>query len=146
VERKDVGLTLRIKPQIGEGGTIRMTIFQENSSVVGGTADQQRRPVHRQELDRVHRGGRRRPDHGAGRPDRRTNTPTAKTKVPMLGDVPLVGNLFRSAAQRKKSTNLLVFLRPVVMRDAQAASSACAGPLRGHPRAAAGRAAPQKAC
>ena len=36
IERKDVGLTLRIKPQIGEGGTVRMTIFQENSSVVGG--------------------------------------------------------------------------------------------------------------
>ena len=55
IERKDVGITLRIKPQIGEGGTVRMTIFQEPRSVDrhrrAGTM--QRRPDHQQALDRV---------------------------------------------------------------------------------------------
>ena len=71
IERKDVGITLRIRPQIGENGTIRMTIFQEASSlslqVAPGT---QRRPDDQQALDRVERRRRRRPDHRARRPDR----------------------------------------------------------------------------
>ncbi len=44
-----------------------------------------------------------------------------KTKVPLLGDLPLVGGLFRSATRTKTRTNLMVFLRPVIMRDAEAA-------------------------
>jgi len=63
IERKDVGITLRIRPQIGENGTIRMTIFQEASSL-------SQRAVDQQALDRVERRRRRRPDHRPRRPDR----------------------------------------------------------------------------
>ena len=62
IERKDVGLTLRIRPQIGEGGTVRMTIFQENSSVVragrAGTANAG--PTTDKRSIEIDRGGRRR--------------------------------------------------------------------------------------
>ena len=72
IERKDVGITLRIRPQIGENGTIRMTIFQESSSLIaaGRTGNVERRPVDQQALDRVERRRRRRPDHRPRRPDR----------------------------------------------------------------------------
>jgi general secretion pathway protein D len=46
-----------------------------------------------------------------------------ENKVPMLGDVPMVGNLFKNSSRERKKSILLVFLRPVVIRDAQAASS-----------------------
>ena len=122
IERKDVGITLRIKPQIGEGGTIRMTIFQESSSV----------------SDKVAPGT----NNAGPSTDKRSIESTVvvddgailvlggliedkftenKTKVPLLGDLPLVGGLFRSATRTKTRTNLMVFLRPVIMRDAEAA-------------------------
>jgi general secretion pathway protein D len=47
---------------------------------------------------------------------------TNKSKVPLLGDLPLVGGLFRSESRERKRTNLMVFLRPVVLRDADSAN------------------------
>jgi general secretion pathway protein D len=123
IERKDVGITLRIKPQIGEGGAVRMTIFQEQSSVkqdtAAGTTNAGPSTTKRSIENTVV------VDDGAilvlgGLIEDRFIT--NKSKVPLLGDIPWLGALFRSESRERKRTNLMVFLRPIVMRDAAAAN------------------------
>jgi general secretion pathway protein D len=123
IERKDVGITLRIRPQIGEGGAIRMTIFQEQSSVksetAAGTSNAGPSTTKRSIENTVV------VDDGAilvlgGLIEDRFVT--NKSKVPLLGDIPFLGALFRSESRERKRTNLMVFLRPVVLRDADAAN------------------------
>ena len=123
IERKDVGITLRIKPQIGEGGAVRMTIFQEQSSVktdtAAGTSNAGPSTTKRSIENVVV------VDDGAilvlgGLIEDRFVT--NKSKVPLLGDIPLLGALFRSESRERKRTNLMVFLRPIVMRDGDAAN------------------------
>lgn len=118
IERQDVGLTLRIKPQIGEGGTVRMTIYQEASQVLARTAPgtsnagptTSKRSIESTVVV----------DDGAILvlggliEDRFEET---RSQVPLLGDIPLIGELFRSQTRTKQRTNLMVFLRPVIMRD-----------------------------
>ncbi|HEX6706328.1 MAG TPA: type II secretion system secretin GspD [Albitalea sp.] len=119
IERKDVGITLRIKPQIGEGGTVRMTIFQESSSVqdkaVVGTSNAGPSTNKRSIESTVIVDDGQILVLGGLIEDRFTET---KSKVPLLGDIPGLGALFRSESRTKNRTNLMVFLRPVVMRDA----------------------------
>jgi general secretion pathway protein D len=122
IERKDVGITLRIKPQIGENGTVRMTIFQESSSVTAQAAGTQntgpttaKRSI---ETNVVVEDGQIIVLGGLIEDRFEDN----KDKVPLLGDLPLVGALFRSEHRKKTRTNLMVFLRPVVMRDADTAN------------------------
>ncbi len=123
IERKDVGITLRIKPQIGEGGAIRMTIFQEQSAVLAATAagttnagpSTTKRSI--ESTVTV--------DDGAilvlgGLIE--DNVTVTQNKVPLLGDIPLLGALFRSESRERKRTNLMVFLRPIVMRDAESSN------------------------
>jgi general secretion pathway protein D len=122
VERKDVGLTLKIKPQIGEGGVIRMTVYQENSSVVSNTATAINGPTtNKNSLETtvvaddgqiMVLGGQMKEGYTDG-----------ENKVPMLGDIPMMGNLFKSSSRERTKSILLVFLRPVVIRDAKAANS-----------------------
>jgi len=123
IERKDVGITLKIKPQIGENGTVRMTIYQESSSVATTTAvgtDNAGPTTNKRSIDStivvddgqiVVLGGLIEDTYN-----------TTRSKVPLLGDIPYLGALFRSESRERKKTNLMVFLRPVVMRD-QAASN-----------------------
>jgi general secretion pathway protein D len=122
VERRDVGLTLKIKPQIGEGGVVRMTVFQENSSVVGNSANNPNGPTtNKNSIETtvvaddgqiMVLGGQMKEQYDGG-----------QDKVPVLGDMPLVGGLFRSETRRRNKSVLLVFLRPVVLRDAESARS-----------------------
>jgi len=122
VERKDVGITLRIKPQIGENGTVRMTIFQESSSVIGqaaGTANAGPTTAKRSIESTVVVDDGQILVLGGLIEDKFTDT---KDKVPLLGDLPLIGALFRSESRTKTRTNLMVFLRPIVMRDAETAN------------------------
>ena len=120
VERKDVGLTLRVKPQIGEGGTVRMTIYQENSAVVGDagnagpTTDKSsiETTVVVDDGQIMVLGGLLKDEYSG----------TAQ-KVPGLGDVPVLGGLFRSDNRTRNKTNLMVFLRPVVIRTQEAANA-----------------------
>jgi general secretion pathway protein D len=123
IERKDVGLTLRIRPQIGEGGAVRMTIFQEQSSVkqdtAAGTTNAGPSTTKRSIENTVV------VDDGSilvlgGLIEDRFET--VRSKVPLLGDLPLVGGLFRSESRTRKRSNLMVFLRPVVLRDADSAT------------------------
>ncbi|MDB5851586.1 MAG: type secretion system protein GspD [Rhodoferax sp.] len=118
VERKDVGLTLKIRPQINENGTVKLVIFQETSSVKSGTElaangpTTTKRSIESTVL--VDDGsilviGGLLQDQYAGNQD----------KVPIIGDVPFFGNLFKSEARSRTKTNLMVFLRPMVVRDAR---------------------------
>jgi general secretion pathway protein D len=122
IERKDVGITLRIKPQIGEGGTVRLQIFQESSDVITqatGTGNTGPTTSKRSIESNVI------VDDGAilvlgGLIEDRFED--NNSKVPLLGDIPIIGSLFRSESRTKRRTNLLVFLRPIVMRSAEDAT------------------------
>jgi len=121
VERKDVGITLRIKPQIGENGAVRMTIFQESSSlskvVAPGTANAGPTTDKRSIEATVVVDDGQILVLGGLIEDTYTET---KNQVPLLGDIPLLGALFRSQTREKKRTNLMIFLKPTVMRTAEA--------------------------
>jgi general secretion pathway protein D len=123
IERKDVGITLRIRPQIGENGTIRMTIFQESSSlstqVAPGTSNAGPSTDKRSIETNVVVDDGQILVLGGLIEDRYNEN---KTKVPLLGDIPYLGALFRSESRQKTRTNLMVFLRPVVMRDVDSAN------------------------
>jgi general secretion pathway protein D len=122
VERKDVGITLKLKPQIGENGSVRMTIFQESSSVIetnkaepSGPSTAKRSIESTIVVDDgqiIVLGGLIEDQHS-----------TDKSKVPLLGDIPYLGALFRSETRKSRKTNLMVFLRPVVMRDQATSNS-----------------------
>ena len=117
IERKDVGLTLRVKPQISENGTVKLTIFQEVSSVQASSVNSStglitnKRSIESNVLVQdgaiVVLGGLLSDEYSGN-----------QEKVPGLGDVPFFGNLFKGEARSRKKTNLMVFLRPVVIRDA----------------------------
>lgn len=119
IERKDVGLTLRVKPQISENGTIKMTIYQEVSSVQASSVNSSsgiitnKRTIESTVLvddgKIVVLGGLLQDEYSGN-----------QEKVPGLGDVPILGNLFKSETRSRKKTNLMVFLRPVVLRDERA--------------------------
>ena len=117
IERKDVGLTLRVKPQISENGTVKLAIFQEVSSVQASSINSatglitNKRSIESNVL--VDDGaivvlGGLLQDEYSGNQD----------KVPGLGDLPFIGHLFKSESRSRKKTNLMVFLRPVVVRSA----------------------------
>ncbi|MEG0922147.1 MAG: type II secretion system secretin GspD, partial [Comamonas sp.] len=117
VERKDVGLTLRVRPQINANGTVKLTIYQETSNVIEGTTKETNGPsTSKRSIEStvlVDDGsiiviGGLLQDQYSG----------SVQKVPYLGDIPGIGALFRSDSRTRKKTNLMVFLRPVVMRDA----------------------------
>ena len=121
IERKDVGITLRIRPQVGEGGTVRMTIYQESSSVSKDTAPGTSNAgptTNKRQIETnvvIDDGGII--VLGGLIEDRYTEE---QSKVPLLGSLPGIGALFRSESRTKTRTNLMVFLRPVVLRDAAA--------------------------
>jgi len=118
IERKDVGTTLRVRPQVSEGGAVKMEIFQEVSSVQDASLAAglitNRRAIESNVLvddgQIVVLGGLIQ-DSVEGN----------VSKVPFLGDIPGVGRLFRYDNRTRSKTNLLVFLRPIVIRDAGAA-------------------------
>ena len=119
VERKDVGLTLKVKPQISENGTVKLEIYQEVSSVQASSINSatglitNKRSIQTNVL--VEDGGI--VVLGGLLQDEYSNN---QEKVPLLGDIPLFGNLFKTESRARKKTNLMVFLRPVVVRDSAA--------------------------
>jgi general secretion pathway protein D len=119
IERKDVGLTLKVKPQISENGTVKLTIFQEVSSVLASTVNAVNGPTtNKRTIESnvlvedgavVVLGGLLQDEYSGN-----------QEKIPVAGDIPFFGNLFKSETRTRKKTNLMVFLRPVVVRDAAA--------------------------
>jgi general secretion pathway protein D len=122
VERKDVGLTLKVKPQISETGTVKLTIFQEVSSVVPNSVGSStglitnKRSIESNVLvddgSIIVLGGLLSDEYSG-----------AASQVPALGDIPVLGWLFKSESRSRTKKNLMVFLRPVVMRDAAASDA-----------------------
>ncbi len=114
VERKDVGLTLKIKPQITEGGGVKLAIHEEASSVATAPTATQDLITNTRSLDTtviVDDGSTI--ALGGLIEDNDQNTTQA---VPFLGRIPLLGWLFKYQTKEKKKTNLMVFLRPIIVR------------------------------
>lgn len=114
IERRDVGLALRVRPQISEGGTVKMAIYQEISAVLPRTVGASditttKRSIETNVLV----------DDGqilvlGGLIEDRIED--SVEKVPALGDIPVVGNLFKYQTRKGTKTSLMVFLRPTVVR------------------------------
>jgi general secretion pathway protein D len=122
IERRDIGLTLKVTPQVAEGGTVKLKVFQEVSSVVPTNSNVRsadlitnKRSIENTVLvddgQIVVIGGLIQDD-----------TKNSNDKVPLLGDIPFLGNLFKYQIKNRDKTNLMVFLRPVVLRDGKAAN------------------------
>lgn len=122
VSREDVGINLNVVPHIGENGTVRLEITQEVSSIVEGTLNNTSGVVTNKNLIKttvladdqqtVALGGLM-----------RDNSSYGQQKVPGLGDVPVLGNLFRSKTKNSDKTNLIVFLQPTILRNGTAVAS-----------------------
>ena len=115
VERKDVGLTLKVKPQISDTGMVKLTIFQEVSSVDTSKKLTDGLITNKRSIESnilvedgtvVVLGGLLSDSYQDSR-----------QQVPGLGDLPFFGALFRNETRSRSKTNLMVFLRPVVVRD-----------------------------
>lgn len=117
VQRQNVGITLEVRPQINAGGSIRLDIRQEVSSIAGRVSTTNPEIIlNKRELETtitvddgeiVGIGGL------LDENERRT-----LERVPILGDIPLLGELFRSRGRERSRTNLMVFIRPTIMRTA----------------------------
>jgi general secretion pathway protein D len=122
IDRKDVGLVLKVRPQISEGGTIKMAIYHENSSVDPSSRNSQSGPttniraiesnVIADDGQIIVLGGLIEDTESDG-----------EEKVRGLGDIPVIGNLFRYRNRSRVKTNLMVFLRPVVVRSKETTGS-----------------------
>ncbi|HEX8605584.1 MAG TPA: type II secretion system secretin GspD [Pseudoduganella sp.] len=125
IDRKDVGLTLKVKPQISEGGTIKLAIYNESSSVdqstltatAGITLNTRviENNVIADDGQIIVLGGLIEDTASDG-----------VEKVRGLGDIPVLGNLFKYNTRARKKTNLMVFLRPVVIRNKEQSMSLAA--------------------
>ncbi len=112
IERRDIGLSLRVRPQISEGGTVKMAIYQETSSIQQSTTSgliTSKRSIDTNVLV----------DDGqiivlGGLIEDTLND--SLEKVPGLGDIPVLGYLFKYQTKKRGKTNLMVFLRPTVVR------------------------------
>jgi len=120
VERQDIGVTLRVTPQITEGDSLRLEIFQEiteiNTALQEGVGNQEEVGValsnRRVENTVVVRDGET-VVIGGLLSDKLSES---ITKVPWLGDIPILGWLFKSTEETVRKTNLLVFLTPRIVR------------------------------
>lgn len=118
ISRQDVGLTLTIKPQISEGGVVRLQIYEESSAIVTGTASNTLGPTTtKRSIETaalvddgaiIALGGLMQDSYTSGR-----------DKVPLLGDIPGVGALFRYDTRSRSKTNLVIFLRPKILWDSE---------------------------
>lgn len=113
IERRDIGLSLRVRPTISEGGTVKMAIYQETSNIQQSTASgliTSKRSIDTNVLV----------DDGQiivlGGLIEDTLTDSVE-RVPGLGSIPVLGYLFRYQSKRRTKTNLMVFLRPTVVRS-----------------------------
>ncbi|MEX3547896.1 MAG: type II secretion system secretin GspD [Burkholderia sp.] len=121
-DREDVGLTLHVKPQITDGGILKLQIYTEDSSVVasattgGNNTNQVGVPIFNKRSiqstvlcdngEIIVLGGLM-----------QDNYQVSNNKVPLLGDIPWIGQLFRSEGKTRAKTNLMIFLRPVILSD-----------------------------
>ncbi|WP_176058953.1 type II secretion system secretin GspD [Paraburkholderia sp. BCC1876] len=124
-DRVDVGLTLHVKPQITDGGILKLQLYTEDSAIVNGTTNVTTNPAGPEFTKRsiqstvladngeiIVLGGLM-----------QDNYQVSNSKVPLLGDIPWIGQLFRSEQKTRNKTNLMVFLRPVIINDRSTAQA-----------------------
>lgn len=117
IERKDVGVKLEVKPQINEGGAIKLFIRQEVSSILGPVSLQSGELITNKrqiETTVMVNDGQIIVLGGLIEDDEQLSV----DKVPLLGDIPILGNAFKSTDKSRKRTNLMVFLRPTIVSGA----------------------------
>lgn len=126
INREDVGLKLEVTPHINDGEGVVMDIVQEVSSVVSNGPDgpiTSKREIKTQIMasdgQTVVLGGLLKDD-----------VITSHTRVPVLGSIPVLGHLFRSQKSNKTKTNLLIFIRPTIIRDDKILTGATAEKYR----------------
>ena len=122
IDRQDIGINLNVIPHIGENGTVRLEVSQEVSSVVPGSAGNASGLITNKSLinttiladdqQTIALGGLM-----------RDNSTTRQQKVPGLGNVPVIGRLFRSDNDNSQKSNLIIFLQPTILRDGGAVAS-----------------------
>ncbi len=112
IERRDVGITLRITPQISEGGSVRLDIFEEVSNVVSNDPQLGPTTTIRSATTTVVAKDGQTVVIGGLIDDRQLKN---QTKVPFLGDIPVIGNFFRFSSARNIKLNLLIFLTPHII-------------------------------
>jgi hypothetical protein len=116
VQRQNVGITLQVRPQINAGGAIKMDLRVEVSSIAGpAAARSQDFILNKRESENtlVVEDGEIAVIGGLlDENERRTIE-----KIPLLGDLPVIGNLFRSRGRERNKTNLMIFIRPTIVRS-----------------------------
>ena len=118
VDRQEVGIKLKVTPQVNEGSGVQLTIEQEVSSVSGATGVDI--SINKREIKTTVMA-----DSGAvivlgGLID--DDVQESLQKVPLLGDIPVLGHLFKSTSNTVRKRNLMVFLRPTIIRDGETMS------------------------
>ena len=118
VDRKEVGIKLKVVPQINEGNSVQLNIEQEVSNVLGANGAVDVRFAKRQLNTSVM------VEDGAmivlgGLIDERALE--SESKVPLLGDIPYLGHLFKSTSTQVEKKNLMVFIKPTIIRDGMTA-------------------------
>ena len=122
IERQDVGITLRVVPRINSGDVVKLEVSQEVSSLVAGVTGAADLVTNRRSIQTTVLA-----DNGETIvlggliTDDRMST---RNKVPVLGDVPVLGELFRTRRESNTKRTLFVFLRPTILRDTAAAVAA----------------------
>ena len=116
VERQEIGVILEVTPQINEGNTVRMQIVQEVSSVNGALTQANRDFVtNKSVVETVAQAEDGEVLILGGLID--DNTQLSESKVPLLGDIPVAGNLFKGSSRTNRKSTLMVFIKPTILRD-----------------------------
>ncbi|MEP0356120.1 type II secretion system secretin GspD [Paraglaciecola sp.] len=113
IDRQEVGIKLKVTPQINEGDAVQLLIEQEVSSLSGATSVDiitNKREIKTSVI--VDDGG---VIVLGGLIDE--DVQESVSKVPLLGDIPIIGHLFKSTTTSKNKRNLMVFIRPTIIRD-----------------------------
>lgn len=121
IERKDVGLTFKITPQINRGKTVNLKIDQETSNVASSSAGASDLITNKRAITTnvMVEDGQILVLGGLIE----DNFRDSESKVPVLGDIPVLGNAFRNNTTNKTKNNLMVFIHPVILPDAQSADA-----------------------
>lgn len=115
IERKDIGLTLKVTPSISDDGVVRLIVEQTTEDITASVANAADLITNKREIktsvladdgETIVLGGLINEDYR-----------TQVNKVPFLGDIPFLGALFRSESQERTKRNLIVFLRPTILRE-----------------------------
>lgn len=118
IQRENVGIELEVTPQINAGGAIRLNIRQEVSSIAGPVSDDfNELIINKREISTTVTVNDGEIIALGGLLD--DNERRTIQRIPILGDIPIIGELFRSRARSRTKTNLMVFIRPTILSSAE---------------------------